>query len=515
MRSMADGQELEHGDLEGLKAEVALYRNLLGLAGEEELEPFLTRALALLVRAADARAGYLELRSPDATEPEFWTGHVGSDEDLSSFRSSISQGVISEALATAKTVSSANALEDPRFRDRGSVRQNAIEAILCAPIGTASPLGVVYLQDRKRHGPFSDQDRERVETLAKLIAPYVERLVLRQKLGHADPTAPFRATLRGTETLVGQSESFAEVLRQVSFVAAHDLIVLLTGPTGTGKTLLARILHQNSPRAAAPFVEVNCGALPENLVENELFGAVKGGHSTASNAVLGKVGAAEGGTLFLDEIGNLTLPAQAKLLQLLQSSEYFPVGASRPVSANIRVIVATNRDLREAVVNKTFRDDLFYRLDVMPIRLPGLDERPEDIPELAVRLCKRVCQANRLPALRLSPAGLNALETADWPGNVRQLENCLAGAALRTAGEGALEIEPRHLFPRMVDAASATRASLTYQDYLAQFRHRLLTRVLADTDWNVSEAARRLDVKRSYVNKLIRAFQLKRRTTDE
>jgi Nif-specific regulatory protein len=284
--------------------------------------------------------------------------------------------------------------------------------------------------------------------------------------------------------------------------------VLLTGESGTGKSQLARVIHDNGPRADRPFVELNCAAIPETLLESELFGARRGAHSTATSATPGKVAAAEGGTLLLDEIGELPLQAQAKLLQLLQSKQYYPLGGTRPETADVRVIAATNTDLAAAIAERRFREDLFYRLQVVPLRVPSLAERATDVPLLAQHLCRSACERHGLPLLQASPGALTALEVADWPGNVRQLAHALEAAVIRAAGDGARQVEAWHVFP---DATRHASEPLTFQEQTRRFQAGLLETTLEESGWNVVEAARRLDVARSYAYKLIRAFGIERR----
>src|SRR6185369_11883321 len=204
--------------------------------------------------------------------------------------------------------------------------------------------------------------------------------------------------------------ALAAVLKQAALVAPLDVHVLLTGETGTGKSQLARVIHDNGPRAPRTYVELNCAAVPEALLESELFGALPGAHSTANRRVEGKVAAAEGGTLMLDEIGELSMSAQAKLLQLLQSKEYFPLGAARAERADVRVIAATNIDLKQAAAERRFREDLFFRLQVLPIRMPSLAERREDIAELAAYFCAVACERHHLRHLELSSSARRAAE---------------------------------------------------------------------------------------------------------
>jgi Nif-specific regulatory protein len=220
------------------------------------------------------------------------------------------------------------------------------------------------------------------------------------------------------------------------------------------------------------------------------------------------VAAAEHGTLFLDEIGELAPAAQAKLLQLLHAKQYYPLGGTRPVTADIRLLAATNADLEAAVRARRFREDLFYRLQVLPLRVPSLAERREDVKELAAYFCAGACERYRLPRITLSREGLRALEAAEWPGNVRQLAHAVEAGVIRAAGVGALRVERAHLFPG--SAAAEGRERLTFQEATRRFQAGLLRETIEETGWNIVEAARRLDLARSHVYNLIRAFGIER-----
>jgi Nif-specific regulatory protein len=484
-----------------------LYLRLLRLGGEVDLEAFLRDALALLVEVVDARQGYVELVDP-ADGGERWSmAHGFSPAELESVRAAISRGIIAQAIATGETVLTQSASEDPRFSGLASVRLARIDAVLCAPIGQAPPLGILYLQGRRHGGLLTEQDRTHTELVATHLAPLVRSLLERRRADGDDPTAALRAELR-LDAVVGRSPALAAALHQVALVAPLDVTVLLTGETGTGKSQLARVIHDNGPRAGGPFVELNCAAVPETLVESELFGARRGAHSTATSATPGKVAAAEGGTLFLDEIGELGLQAQAKLLQLLQSKQYYPLGSTHPETANVRVIAATNTDLAVAIAERRFREDLFYRLQVIPLRVPSLAERATDTALLARHLARGACERHGLPLLALSPATVGAVEVAEWPGNVRQLAHALEAAVIRAAGDGARQVEAWHVFP---DATAHSSEPPSFQEQTRRFQACLLEATLEECGWNVGEAARRLDLARSYAYKLIRAFGIERR----
>jgi Nif-specific regulatory protein len=214
--------------------------------------------------------------------------------------------------------------------------------------------------------------------------------------------------------------------------------------------------------------------------------------------------------VLLDEIGDLALPAQAKVLHLLQSKQYYPLGSSKPVHANVRVIAATNIDLQRAVAERRFREDLLYRLQVLPVRVPSLRERTDDIAELAAHFCTTACERHALPWLELSRGAIRAAESAEWPGNVRQLANAVEAAAIRAAGDRVTFIERAHLFPESAAPQAEDNEAVTFQEATRRFQARLLREALEDAGWNVMEVARRLDLARSHVYNLIHAFGLAR-----
>jgi Nif-specific regulatory protein len=487
-----------------------LYLRLLELTTQQEPTPFLAEALRLVTEVTGARTGYIEIHGeePDGSDT-WWMSHGFTDDEVQIIRDRISRGIIGEALATGEIVDTPSAMDDNRFSSRASVQGQQIEAVLCAPIGSDPASGILYLQGRVEPKPFSGEDREAVTLFARHLAPLAAGLRVRDQHNRAtDPTRPYREQLN-VSRLVGRSAGLAKLLNDISLVAPLDVSVLLTGQSGVGKGAAARIIHENGSRRDAAFIELNCAALPDSLVESELFGSLAGAHSTATRAMPGKVAAAEGGTLFLDEIGDLSANAQSKVLQLLQDHQYYPLGSSVPIKANVRVLAATNVDLELAMQEGRFREDLFYRLHVLPVHVPSLASRQEDIALLAEHFAADACLRHSLGEHPLTRAALRAIASSSWPGNVRQLANAIEAAAIRAAGEGCESIREHHIFPGS-NILDDPRESLSYHDATREFQKRIVKEALDDTNWNVMEASRRLDLARSYLYNLIQTFGFKR-----
>ncbi|MBI1895943.1 MAG: sigma-54-dependent Fis family transcriptional regulator [Acidobacteria bacterium] len=312
--------------------------------------------------------------------------------------------------------------------------------------------------------------------------------------------------LVGGGRMIGSGPAFQRVLEQATMAARSDARVLLSGESGTGKELLAAHIHQQSPFRAGPFVKVNCAAIPTELIESELFGHEKGAFTGAAAARRGKFELADGGTIFLDEVGDLHGASQAKLLRVLQEGEFHRVGGEQPIRVSVRVISATNRDLGELVAQQKFREDLYYRLCVVPIRVPGLRERKSDIAPMAGYFLEEFCCRNNFRPKSFDPAVFPVLEGYGWPGNARELRNVVERMAILTAGDvlgvEAVPLEVRH-------ARDAGPKSSVQEARLAAERDHIL-RALDESNWNVSGAARALGMERTNLHKRIRALSITR-----
>lgn len=310
----------------------------------------------------------------------------------------------------------------------------------------------------------------------------------------------------GGSRMIGASPAFERVVEQASLAARSDARVLLTGESGTGKELLAAHIHAESPFASGPFIKVNCAAIPTELIESELFGHEKGSFTGATSARRGKFELSDGGTLFLDEVGDLHGSSQAKLLRVLQEGEFHRVGGEQPIRVQVRVVSATNRDLTEMVAQQKFREDLYYRLCVVPVRVPSLRERREDIQALAEYFLEEFCSRNNFRPKKWGEETLAVLEDYAWPGNIRELRNTVERMAILTRGdmidEEAVPVEIR------IARGAAAKGNLREARDSAEREH--ILKALEEAKWNVSSAARVLGMERTNLHKRIRALGLAR-----
>ena len=306
-------------------------------------------------------------------------------------------------------------------------------------------------------------------------------------------------TLADVEDIVGESEPLKKVLKEVEKVAPADSSVIITGESGTGKELVARAIHSNSPRKYFPLISVHCGALSESLLESELFGHEKGAFTGAAFNRKGRFEMADGGTIFLDEIGTISSKMQVELLRVLESKSFVRVGGNKEISSDFRVICATNRDLKEMVKNGAFREDLYYRLNVVNIKIPPLRERPGDIPQLVNHFINKYCTSMSRDMISIDPAAMKHLESFEYPGNVRELENMIERAIV--VGNGKV-IRLKDL-PMGRDVISSSIESLD------DLEKKHISKILEKYSWNISRSAKALNVDRATLYNKIKKYKLK------
>ncbi|MBU8898495.1 sigma-54-dependent Fis family transcriptional regulator [Corallococcus sp. M34] len=461
-------------------------------------------ALGALMELTGAKRGFVGLRGQGgalrfAAHQGFTEPHPHGPEGQ------LSRTILAAALETGGALLLEDARDDARFAQAPSVMALALRAVLVVPLaGRAGPFGVLYLDHPSTAGAFGPEAREHAEAFARALGPLLERDVAltRAREKRRERGARLR-TGRKLDALVGESDAMLALLELLVKVAPTSSPVLILGETGTGKELVAKALHEHSRRASSPFVAINCGALSPGLVESELFGHERGAFTGAERTRPGSFEAADGGTFFLDEVGELPLPVQAKLLRLLEGGTFMRVGSAEPRRADVRIVAATHKDLPAEVRAGRFREDLLFRLDVVRLEVPPLREREEDIGLVAETLIARLVAEQGLPARRLHPATLAALESWSWPGNVRELRNVLERAVVLSDSERVgLDALPREI-------AGALRPATPprgIKEAVRVYRQRLVQQTL-DASGSHAEAARRLGVNPKYLYKLIKDIE--------
>ena len=470
--------------------------------------PLARRLLELALETVPAERAALLLLDP--------TGALVSSSALDRTGSTvpfpISRTLIERVVAERSAVLSNDVLQAGGWSGVESVRAAHLHSLLAAPLtGREGTLGVLYL-DTRAPGVHFDGRHLELMTAAAGIA-----VVALANVRHLEALEEENQRIEEAldAGMVGESARMREIQRLLARVAATDSTVLLRGESGTGKEVAARALHRGSARAGKPFMAVNCATLSETLLQSELFGHERGAFTGAVERKIGRIEAAQGGTLFLDEIGEIPAALQARLLRVLQEREFERVGATRPIKADIRLIAATNRDLEKGIREGTFREDLYYRLNVITVTLPALRERQEDVPLLASHFVALFGRKIGRRVLGFTPEARACLLRYAWPGNVRELANAVERAVV--LGEGEL-IRPEDLPETVLEAAPAERDAGggggpvgKYHDTVNAFKQKLILDAIDLAGGNITRAAELLDLNPTYLHRLIRNFDLKER----
>lgn len=471
---------------------------------EQAPDEFLRNALKALAEALPAEAVAFAVLG-DNGEIRHVIGHgieVGPTDDRNVL--GLSASVIRKVQATQGSIAIADISMSQVFSVKESIVSSGPRSVMCVPVISGKTVwGAAYADRRNVDVPFK---REDLEVLTAFVGQTGAALQAYDRLARLASGADDASRHR----IIGRSSALKHLLSQLDAVADTDATVLITGESGTGKELLARALHASGPRAKGPFVAINCGAIPEHLLESTLFGHKKGSFTGATSDEGGFIAAAERGTLFLDEIGDMPLQLQVKLLRIMQTGTYTRVGDATELQANVRWVAATHTDLPIAIKEKTFREDLYYRLAVFDLAVPPLRERQEDIALLADHFLRQFSAAYNRPAHHFSTEALLALEAYLWPGNVRELENVVQRAVILSDSPTIL---PSHLPPviseKGVPATSYTEeAGAGYHETVRNFKRRFLERSLELNEGSRTATAESLGLNRTYFSRLLRQLGL-------
>ncbi len=388
--------------------------------------------------------------------------------------------------------------------------QSAKDHVLCVPlIAVERTLGVIYLLAPQQHPGFREDHAYFLESVSRIAAITLENITALEAL--RTENRRLQGELSQISLMVGESQPMKLLGEMILRLAPTESTVLILGESGTGKELVARSLHGQSTRRDRPFIAINCAAIPEALLESELFGHDKGAFTGAVGTRKGKLEAAEDGTLFLDEIGELPPAMQSKLLRVLQQKEFERLGANRTLPLRARVLAATNKDLQASIKSGEFRQDLYYRLNVISLRVPPLRERREDIPLLALFFATKYAKVNKRPFRGISPKARDLLEGYNWPGNIRELENAIEHAVVLGLTE---EILPEDLPDSILEEQSAVLSGARYHDVITRTKKELVEVSLKEARGNFPDAARILGIHPKYLHRLVRNLTINRNPSE-
>jgi len=481
----------------------ALLKIATGVGGIRDLESLQWQLLGLIFDVVPAERGAILLFE----NPEEFSSVVAWDRLRGPGHSvQVSRTIVQRVIREGVGLVVRDLFNDKTFNQGSPLTESRICAVLCVPIRvTDRVLGAIYLDSQHPSDQFDESRLQVMAAVADIAALALDNIRHLDQLRKENQE--LRAEISLEHDMVGGSQGLRKVLELVRRVAPTDSTVLIEGESGTGKELVARAIHRNSPRSERPFVAINCAAIPDTLLESELFGHEKGAFTGASARKKGKLEGAEGGTLFLDEIGELALGLQAKILRVLQEREFERIGSSHPTKLDIRIIAATNRSLVEVVKAGTFRNDLYHRLNVVVLTIPSLRERREDIPALAQYFIAKAGRKCKMRAKPLAAETIACLMNYDWPGNVRELENAVERALVLGSADVIL---PDDLPDAVLEAGSQSCALKTqYQSAINDFKKQLVRQALLRARGSYLEAAKALGMHPNSLLRLMRRLDLR------
>jgi Nif-specific regulatory protein len=496
-----------------------LYRLALDMGSASSYEEVCRIVLDALLEAIPAEVGAIlsVARGPKGEPPSGKAGR-GVELEVTAHRhrdpsvhgyTRVSDYVSNEVLASREAILAEDVARDRYLRNRESLSDLGATSLICAPILFGDRvLGLIHLYCVNPDKALDAEDLEFAVAVAKQLGGVIHQL--QRQLSLTAENQSLRDQLRVESELIGDGPAIKEVERQIGRVAGTNATCLIRGESGVGKELVARAVHYSSPRKEGPFVCLNCAALTETLLESELFGHEKGSFTGATEKKIGKFEASNHGTIFLDEIGEMNVGTQAKLLRILEGHPFERVGGSVPIRVDVRVVAATNQPLEEAVREGRFRRDLFFRLQVVEIRVPPLRDRKGDVPLLAEHFLKRFVLETGRKIRGLTPAALKKMTDYDWPGNVRELRNVVERAVALGSGPF-LDAADVWLSSLEVGGPGAEAGPPPYQPLsLEEIEREHILKTLAHTDWNKSQAAGILKIERSTLDRKIKTYDLKR-----
>jgi len=488
--SLLDSATADDADDEVVAQKLQGYRKLFdfsqNLLGNYDLSSLLDELLDSVIDITNADKGFLILVEDD--EFSIRVARNVHRETIPDAIEHVSDSIIAKVLQSREAIIVSDAMNNEEFQGSESVVNMNLSSVMCVPlIDRGSLLGLMYVGNENIANLFTQRHLDLLTIFAAQASLIIANAIMVRDLRLDKEMLSKRLSEMRFGSIIGASDAMREIFRKVEKVAPTDVNVLVTGETGTGKELVAREIHNRSPRYKGPFVTINCGAIPESLLESELFGHVKGAFTGAERTREGKFQVAHGGTIFLDEIGEMPLNLQVKLLRVLQERQITKVGSSEPEDVDIRVIAATNTDLERAVEEGEFREDLFYRLNVIMLHLPPLKMRGDDVVLIAKHYIREICDELDVGQKELSSEALEALKRYEWPGNVRQLENRLKKAIL-LSDRSVVDAEDLGLTPEMLEPI------LPLSEAKERFAYRYVIEALDRNDGNRTRTADELEV---------------------